>query len=66
MFYFLYILYILLGYKIISRNLSPIREESIISKNEINVTSFKYINPKRKLSESKKNLILGVILKYDW
>ena len=77
MFYFLNILYILLGYKIISRNLSPIREESIISKNEINVASFnnhnfseqinnKYIIPKRKLSESKKNLILGVILKYDW
>ena len=66
MFYFLYSLYILLRHKIISRNLSPIREESIISKNEINVTSFKYINPKRKLSESKKNLILGVILNFDW
>ena len=78
MFYFLYSLCILLRYAIISRNLSPIREESIISKNEMNaITSFnnhnyseqinnKYLNPKRKLNESKKNLILGVILNYDW
>ena len=65
-------LFILLIYKIICQNLSSIekystipiiKRKNIISHNYINN---KYSNLKRKLSPSKKNLLLSVVFQFNW
>ena len=75
------LLYILIKCKINNQNLTSNKEDSIIYKkenryemlyntkensNKSDQLNNKYSNLKRKLSPSKKNLILGTIVNYDW
>ena len=77
----LIILYLLLKHKINSYNLNTIGEDSIIFKGESKgIISYKTnenqdifetlnpnnSNPKRRLDASKKNLIIGAVINYDW
>ena len=74
-------LYMICKYNIINQNLPPSFQDSIIHKKEDkDIVSYqtnekshysrevnnKYSNLKRKLSSSKKNLILGIVTNYKW